>query len=274
MKASESANHENGLLRAQVTRLQEEIREYRRRMSTSSMLGSHLPSDYAPTFGRKSSDANIIGGFDFDFAEFGGPQASEPYVGGALAGAGRASGAASQMAPSVAPSASRTPPQQPASKSATPETGLRPSIKREPSSSSSATATATRPGGTGPTAGVASAIGMSAIGGFPHAGASSATEYFQPATVGRDAGVDQRRSGRGSIARGPINPSLSASASPSASSVSHHAAGSSAGTSPSSYVNSPANAKGMDPPATTMRGESSAQPSQGNGDHRHVLLVC
>ncbi|KAI5849737.1 transcription factor PAP1-domain-containing protein [Tricharina praecox] len=56
-KASESANHENSMLRAQVDRLQTELREYKRRLHTTELT-------------RSSSLANM-GGFQFDFPPFG-----------------------------------------------------------------------------------------------------------------------------------------------------------------------------------------------------------
>jgi len=56
-KASESTNHENSMLRAQVDRLQTELREYKRRLTTSELT-------------RSSSLANM-GGFQFDFPPFG-----------------------------------------------------------------------------------------------------------------------------------------------------------------------------------------------------------
>jgi AP-1-like factor len=57
-KASESASHENSMLRAQVDRLQTELREYKRRLHTSELT-------------RTSSLTNMGGGFQFDFPPFG-----------------------------------------------------------------------------------------------------------------------------------------------------------------------------------------------------------
>lgn len=56
-EASESTNHENSLLRAQVDRLQTELREYKRRLHTSELT--------------RSSSFATIGGFQFDFPPFG-----------------------------------------------------------------------------------------------------------------------------------------------------------------------------------------------------------
>ncbi|KAB8346161.1 hypothetical protein FH972_023207 [Carpinus fangiana] len=59
-KASESANHENGLLRAQVDRLVEELKAYRRRISQGAGSGPSPVNASAPS-----------SNFDFDFPRFG-----------------------------------------------------------------------------------------------------------------------------------------------------------------------------------------------------------
>lgn len=64
-KASESANHENSLLRAQVDRLQVELKDYRRRLHQAQKT----PTLGAPgLFGKSAS----TGGFQFEFPMFGG----------------------------------------------------------------------------------------------------------------------------------------------------------------------------------------------------------
>ncbi|PUU75379.1 transcription factor PAP1-domain-containing protein [Tuber borchii] len=68
-KASESTNHENSLLRAQVERLQIELREYRRRLHTAGQSGSP-PLGGASNFLGKNS-ATGTGGFQFEFPLFG-----------------------------------------------------------------------------------------------------------------------------------------------------------------------------------------------------------
>ncbi len=73
-KASETTNHENGLLRAQVERLQVELKEYRKRLSwisssgqgVSPSLGSGAPGAAA----RKSLNSNH-NDFQFEFPRFG-----------------------------------------------------------------------------------------------------------------------------------------------------------------------------------------------------------
>ncbi|XP_014554126.1 hypothetical protein COCVIDRAFT_105819 [Bipolaris victoriae FI3] len=70
-KASDATNHENGLLRAQVQRLQMELREYRKRLSMNSSGLSRTP----PLTGGFSSMLNTnttVNNFSFDFPRFGG----------------------------------------------------------------------------------------------------------------------------------------------------------------------------------------------------------
>lgn len=67
-KTSESANHENGLLRAQVERLQMELREYRKRLSSQSNIGRSPPSATLGSF--SSSGSTPLNPFSFDFPRF------------------------------------------------------------------------------------------------------------------------------------------------------------------------------------------------------------
>ncbi|EXJ82715.1 hypothetical protein A1O3_06529 [Capronia epimyces CBS 606.96] len=69
-KASESASHENGLLRAQVERLQVELKEYRKRLSWISTNGLTRPQATLPQQGRNST-VNNHNDFQFEFPKFG-----------------------------------------------------------------------------------------------------------------------------------------------------------------------------------------------------------
>lgn len=69
-KASESANHENGLLRAQVERLQVELKEYRKRLSWISSNGLNRSQPVVPNQGR-NSNGNTQSDFQFEFPKFG-----------------------------------------------------------------------------------------------------------------------------------------------------------------------------------------------------------
>ncbi|KAF2453727.1 transcription factor PAP1-domain-containing protein [Lineolata rhizophorae] len=71
-KASESANHENGLLRAQVTRLQTELREYRKRLSLNSNGAYRSPPSNASGTGNAASTLSGANNFQFEFPRFGG----------------------------------------------------------------------------------------------------------------------------------------------------------------------------------------------------------
>ncbi|KIX96512.1 uncharacterized protein Z520_07778 [Fonsecaea multimorphosa CBS 102226] len=66
-KASESANHENGLLRAQVERLQVELKEYRKRLSWISSNGLNRSQPVATGQNRNPNGND----FQFEFPKFG-----------------------------------------------------------------------------------------------------------------------------------------------------------------------------------------------------------
>jgi len=68
-KASDAANHENGLLRGQVQRLQMELREYRKRLSLNSG-GLNRSPPLANGFSSMLNNSNS--NFSFDFPRFGG----------------------------------------------------------------------------------------------------------------------------------------------------------------------------------------------------------
>ncbi|KKY21040.1 putative ap1-like transcription factor [Diplodia seriata] len=67
-KASDAANHENGLLRAQVERLQMELREYRKRLSSNS-TGVSRPSGFPSLLSHNNSPPSS--NFQFEFPRFG-----------------------------------------------------------------------------------------------------------------------------------------------------------------------------------------------------------
>ncbi|CAA9956661.1 AP1 transcription factor [Pyrenophora teres f. maculata] len=70
-KASDATNQENGLLRAQVQRLQMELREYRKRLSLNSTGVNRAPpltAGFSSMLSNNSSNSN----FSFEFPRFGG----------------------------------------------------------------------------------------------------------------------------------------------------------------------------------------------------------
>lgn len=81
-KAQEADKHENGLLKAQVERLQVELREYRKRLSLNSAGVSRSPplKDTGGQQRSSSSSASSYGGdFNFDFPKFGGLPSSQMF---------------------------------------------------------------------------------------------------------------------------------------------------------------------------------------------------
>ncbi|KAJ4295511.1 DNA-binding transcription factor yap1 [Kalmusia sp. IMI 367209] len=73
-KASDSANHENGLLRAQVQRLQMELREYRKRLSlnSSGVNNNRSPSLMGGISSLLNNGGSTNSSFQFEFPRFGG----------------------------------------------------------------------------------------------------------------------------------------------------------------------------------------------------------
>ncbi|KAF2212241.1 hypothetical protein CERZMDRAFT_111987 [Cercospora zeae-maydis SCOH1-5] len=71
-KSSEAEKHENGLLRAQVERLQRELREYRKRLSLNSGAVRSSPPLNPMNSQQPSSSGTAYGAnFQFDFPKFG-----------------------------------------------------------------------------------------------------------------------------------------------------------------------------------------------------------
>jgi len=65
-KASEATNHENGILRAQVDKLQAEISEYKKRIGSSAN-----PTGYSPTAASNRINWDLGSSFNFEFPNFG-----------------------------------------------------------------------------------------------------------------------------------------------------------------------------------------------------------
>ncbi len=260
-RASESANHENGLLRAQVTRLQDELKEYRRRLSTGARLGP-LPSDIARETTRKTSGGGGVGNnFQFEFPKFGSLPGSFILENGSFAKLDDPN----KVSPVSLVDGSTT----------TTQTKLPAVLQRNQSSQHNVSPRSET--------GTTSQAGQSALFGAgtpvnnlfspPVLGSAnppvlSPADYFpSPSSLNIDVGEGARKRSQGSMGQRSFTaatngangmPQLaSASASPSASSVSHHGPNSSACTSPDSYRNSPSNNKGLDTPINSI-GETLA----------------
>ena len=71
-KASESASHENGLLKAHVERLQVELKEYRKRLSWVSQNGTGRGAQASTSmFGSQQRNSSYSNDFQFEFPKFG-----------------------------------------------------------------------------------------------------------------------------------------------------------------------------------------------------------
>lgn len=71
-KAQEADKHENGMLKAQVDRLQIELKEYRKRLSLNSGVSRSPPLTAKNSQNRSNSNPSSTGGnFQFDFPKFG-----------------------------------------------------------------------------------------------------------------------------------------------------------------------------------------------------------
>ena len=84
-KASESTNHENGLLRAQVERLQSEVKEYRKRVSLNSNSVNRTPPQPTGQFMGGKANWDINNSFQFEFPLFGPAQTAGAGTNGAIA---------------------------------------------------------------------------------------------------------------------------------------------------------------------------------------------
>ncbi|KAI9885594.1 MAG: hypothetical protein M1823_002603 [Watsoniomyces obsoletus] len=268
-RASESANHENGLLRAQVTRLQDELKEYRRRLSTGARLGS-LPSDIARDSTRKTSGGGggfgVGNNFQFEFPKFGSLPGSFILENGSFPKLEDPS----KVSPSPLVDGMTT--------TRTTQTTKVPGVLQRNHSSQQTISPRSETGttsqaGKGFFGGATSANGQSSNHSNPfspsllgngNSSALSPQDYFPSPSLSIDLSAgDVRKESRGSMGQTSFTaPPMhglppSASASPTASSVSLHGANSSPCTSPDSYRNSPSNNKGLDTPINSI-GETLA----------------
>lgn len=88
-KQSEAEKHENGLLRAQVERLQTELREYRKRLSLNSGRTSGSPpvggySSFLANMAANQNGNTASSNFQFEFPRFGGLPGAHIFNNGAL----------------------------------------------------------------------------------------------------------------------------------------------------------------------------------------------
>jgi AP-1-like factor len=87
-KASDATNHENGLLRAQVQRLQMELREYRKRLSLNSTTVNRTPPAAGGLGSLLGGSGSTNSSFQFEFPRFGGLPGAHLVDNGPLAKSG------------------------------------------------------------------------------------------------------------------------------------------------------------------------------------------
>ncbi|EKG11847.1 Basic-leucine zipper (bZIP) transcription factor [Macrophomina phaseolina MS6] len=212
-KASDAANHENGLLRAQVERLQMELREYRKRLSLNSTGISRptAPSGFPSLLSHNSPPSS---NFQFEFPRFGALPGSQIFNSGSLASGDKSS-------PTTAKAANQN--------------SVPGVLARQSSAGRSVSPTSQHNGARSDKA----------------SPASGSDTYTSPSLNGVSHGPSSAR-GSTSSSTGPQrvfqfnSHSNSTNDSPSASSVSQYGANSSCGTSPEPSHNSPSNDKSND----------------------------
>ena len=238
-KSSESANHENGLLRAQVEKLQIELKEYRKRLSTGSAnVGRSPPLNPSP--GSQYANARnqtSKSDFQFEFPQFGDLPGSHIFNNGAMASlrnsssnniATTSSSGSSGTADRNSGSISQTPPQVQSHRSsvASPLSSAGQSFQA-PAGQSAKQATPKDDA-------LESLFSPSILAMSRH----SSTDYFPGSNTNNQKQRKSQDSGRGP--NGVLQYGSSCSTdSPSASSESQHGASSSNGTSPEPLINSP-----------------------------------
>lgn len=243
-KASESANHENGLLRAQVERLQVELKEYRKRLSWVSSNG--LNRSQAVSFNRGgNSNANAQNDFQFEFPKFGDlpPMQATKLFGSPNASKPQANNrSASIPTPSATPASQNGNQRRSASGSQNQTSRFAPSTSQSPVSNAF-TASPQPQTHQGSVDSLSGLFSPSILEASRHA---SLGGYFPQSNSSTYNGATQ--SNRGSLDNGMLanvaglnsNSSTSNSDSPGSSTESHNAI-SSIGTSPEPSLNSPAN---------------------------------
>lgn len=108
-KASEATNHENGRLRAQVDRLNTELKEYRKRLSLNGTGGGRSPPS-AASFSQSRNLYNNSFDIQFAFPKFGDLPGSNFMSNGSLTKVGGPGRTTQQPASSMVPGVLKAPP--------------------------------------------------------------------------------------------------------------------------------------------------------------------
>jgi AP-1-like factor len=255
-KASESANHENSILRAQIEKMSMELREYRKRFSLtggvnrSTSLTNGLPP-YLAGKGLGNAAANNPNdvNFQFEFPRFGNFPGPTPAVANTTTNGNRSSSSPSlttEQATSPVERGQISPRNQ--------------SLQHTAGSISSTSLTQTSPqidGGD-----MSSLSGLFSPSLLDSVGKSPPFDFFGNATNNNNASNASRSSTDSATGNGSTGHNTSYS-SPSASSTSNHGASSSCGTSPEPTMQSPVYNKALDSTLTTIGEEHSGVSAEG-----------
>lgn len=158
-KASDATNHENGLLRAQVERLQMELREYRKRLSLNASGVGKTQTGFPSLLSSASPGAN---NFQFEFPRFGALPGSQLLNNGPLSkttsnasAGGRQNSAGRSMSPSSNTNGVRSPDKA--------STGASPSSHHSPSTNGTGKTANRSPTINGPRGSVSSSTGVGRV---------------------------------------------------------------------------------------------------------------
>ncbi|KAH0557081.1 hypothetical protein GP486_005133 [Trichoglossum hirsutum] len=253
-KASESANHENSLLRAQVGRLQTEVKEYRRRLHLNGGGIGRTPSVNGiglPAYLTKNSLSNASSNFSFEFPRFGAPQLSA--FGGDSLFYNKTETTPVTKIPGVL--------ERPALQRVGSTGSAGSSGQVQPNRANSATSVAPRSTPSSRMEDLADLFSPSILSSVSK---NSPIDYMSasPAGAAHNNGSGDNSTGLGSTPHPNNGSSISISASPSASSVSQRGPDSSCGTTPEPTSNSPA--KSSENPLNTINEERTNNSLPGD----------
>ncbi|KAK7534737.1 transcription factor PAP1-domain-containing protein [Phyllosticta citribraziliensis] len=157
-QASDATNHENGLLRAQVERLQMELREYRKRLSLNASGVGKTQTGFPSLLSNASPGAN---NFQFEFPRFGALPGSQLLNNGPLSkssnapAGGRQNSAGRSMSPSSNTNGVRSPDKA--------STGASPNSHHSPSTNGTGNTANGSPTLNGPRGSVSSSTGVGRV---------------------------------------------------------------------------------------------------------------
>lgn len=253
-KASESANHENSILRAQIEKMSMELKEYRKRIPLTGGLGRtpsfngglppYLAGKGLSTTGiNKPSDVN----FQFEFPRFGRLPGPAPVANGTSLNGTTANDSRNSSSPSL------TTQQTPSSVEIAQSSPRNQSMQSFGMNGSNAglTQTPTHMGG----GDMSSLSGLFSPTLLDSVARSPTFDFFGKGSSNTNGSRSSTDSANGTGSTGH-NTSYS---SPSASSNSNHGASSSCGTSPEPTMQSPNMGKAADPTLTTIGEEHSGE---------------